>query len=132
MEAIRQFHKVTNGTITIALPVDFPADEVEVIVLPKQTMVNGHHNDQGVMQQILQRFESIDTSTFTPEQLQAFNRTHMLLRKGRKADEPRMFGLFQGLGEIADDFNEFPEEYIDLFYADNIFSKTVEQVAPVV
>lgn len=45
MEAIRQFHKVTNGRITIELPSDFPADGVEVIVLPKQTMVNGYSND---------------------------------------------------------------------------------------
>lgn len=132
MEAVRQFHKVTNGTITIQLPVDFPADEVEVIILPKETMGNGDRDDQDTLQQILQIFQSIDTSTFTPEQLQAFHRTCMLLGKGRKANEPRLFGLFTGLVEIADDFNELPEDYIDLFYADNIFPKPAETIVPAV
>lgn len=129
MEAIRQFHKVANGVITIHLPVDFAADEVEVIILPKPTMVNGNGYEQDAMQQILQSFQSMDTSTFTTEQIQAYNRTCMLLRKGRKPDEPRMFGLFTGVVEIAEDFNELPEEYIDLFYADNIFPKTTDETA---
>lgn len=132
MEAVRQFHKVTNGTITIQLPVDFPAEEVEVIILPKQTVVNGHGDEHDAMQQILQSFQNIDTSTFTSEQLQAFNRTCMLLRKGRQLNEPRQFGLFAGLVEIADDFNDLPEDYIDLFYADNLFPKPTETIEPAV
>ena len=36
MEAIRQTVKVENHKITITLPDDFNADEVEVIVLPVQ------------------------------------------------------------------------------------------------
>ncbi len=35
MEAIRQFIKVNGRTINITLPDDFNADEVEVIILPK-------------------------------------------------------------------------------------------------
>jgi len=35
MEAIRKFVKVKNNKITITLPEDFNADEVEVIILPK-------------------------------------------------------------------------------------------------
>jgi hypothetical protein len=36
MEAIRQIVKVNNKTVTIVLPDDFLADEVEVIILPKE------------------------------------------------------------------------------------------------
>ena len=35
MEAIRQFVKVTNKKISITLPDNFTAEEVEVIILPK-------------------------------------------------------------------------------------------------
>lgn len=35
MEAIRQFIKVNGRNINITLPDDFNADEVEVIILPK-------------------------------------------------------------------------------------------------
>ena len=35
MEAIRQYIKVTGRNISITLPDDFYADEVEVIILPK-------------------------------------------------------------------------------------------------
>ena len=35
MEAIRKFVKVEGKTINITLPYDFYADEVEVIILPK-------------------------------------------------------------------------------------------------
>jgi len=35
MEAIRKFIKVEGKTIKITLPDDFNADEVEVIILPK-------------------------------------------------------------------------------------------------
>lgn len=36
MEAIRKIVKVKNHQINITLPEDFYADEVEVIILPKQ------------------------------------------------------------------------------------------------
>ncbi len=36
MEAIRQFITVKNRQINITLPDDFNAEEVEVIILPKQ------------------------------------------------------------------------------------------------
>ena len=34
MNAIRQIHEVTSGTVTITLPHEFTAKQVEVIVLP--------------------------------------------------------------------------------------------------
>jgi hypothetical protein len=39
MEAIRQIVKVKNHKISITLPNDFTADEVEVIILPKSNNV---------------------------------------------------------------------------------------------
>jgi hypothetical protein len=39
MEAIRQIVKVKNHKISITLPDDFNADEVEVIILPKSNNV---------------------------------------------------------------------------------------------
>ena len=36
MEAIRRIITVKNQSITVILPDDFTADEVEVIILPKQ------------------------------------------------------------------------------------------------
>lgn len=37
MEAIRQFVKVKNHQVTITLPEDFNAEEVEIIILPSKT-----------------------------------------------------------------------------------------------
>jgi len=34
MTAIRQIHKVTSGAVTVTLPADFHAKEVEIIILP--------------------------------------------------------------------------------------------------
>ncbi len=34
MTAIRQIHKVTSGAVTVTLPPDFHAKEVEIIILP--------------------------------------------------------------------------------------------------
>lgn len=128
MQAIRQFHKVENGAITVQLPADFCAAEVEVIVLPMQPAENGIHPEQVAVEEAYQSFLSMDTSNFTPEQLKAYERSCERLRIGRKPGGPRMFGLFEGLVEIADDFDTLPDEYIDLFYADNIFPQVIEQV----
>jgi hypothetical protein len=40
MDAIRQYIKVTGRNISITLPDDFYADEVEVIILPKNDDFN--------------------------------------------------------------------------------------------
>lgn len=117
MQALRQFHTAENGTITIQLPSDFPTNEVEVIVLPKQPAKNGSYAELDEGQVAIQQFLTMDTSHFTPAQVKAYERTSVLLRKGRKPDEPPIFGLFEGLIEISDDFYDpLPDEIIDLFY----------------
>ena len=54
MEAIRQIVKVKNHKISITLPDNFIADEVEVIILPKSNNVEIH---QWQMDQVRERTE---------------------------------------------------------------------------
>ena len=54
MEAIRQIVKVKNHKISITLPDDFNADEVEVIILPKP---NNVEIPQWQMDQVRERTE---------------------------------------------------------------------------
>ncbi|RTY86047.1 hypothetical protein [Flavobacterium sp. RSP15] len=54
MEAIRQIVKVKNHKISITLPDDFNADEVEVIILPKS---NTLEIPQWQMDQVRERTE---------------------------------------------------------------------------
>jgi len=122
MIALREIHKVENGRVTIHLPADFPAEQVEVIVLPART-VNGMAvyppgEDPAEMAASIQSFLDMDTSHFTSEQHKAYERTCATLRKGRKPDEPRILGLFSGLINVADDFDDpLPGDLLSLFYA---------------
>ena len=54
MEAIRQIVKVKNHKISITLPDDFTADEVEVIIIPKS---NNVEIPQWQMDQVRERTE---------------------------------------------------------------------------
>ena len=40
-----------------------------------------------------------------------------VLQQGNYSDAPRTFGLFAGLGSVADDFDTLSEEEMDLFDA---------------
>jgi len=116
MEAVRQFHKVMNGKITIELPVDFPADEVELIILPKQPTVNGYVPQPDELEQARQSFLAMDTANFTPEQMQSFVQSCKRVLTYKPGD-PRLFGLYYGLIWVADDFDApLPDDIIDLFY----------------
>jgi hypothetical protein len=95
MHAIRQIQQVVDGKIVVQLPDDFPAIRVEVIVLPAEPE------------------DGIEYTAPTPSEDQG-----EILRKGRRPDEPRVFGAFEGLGWMADDFNTMPEEELALFYTD--------------
>ncbi|MCC9061386.1 hypothetical protein [Flavobacterium piscisymbiosum] len=56
MEAIRQIISVKNHSVTIILPDDFIADEVEVIILPVQ---NDHYKiPQWQIDQVRERTEN--------------------------------------------------------------------------
>ncbi len=143
MNAVRQIHKVQNGSVTIQLPPDFDVDEVEVIVLPagaEATSANGSAtppngefidelNDEGDdklgggLVSDAEYWEAVagilatDTSHFSEEKKKAFIRTREILLCGRKPGEPPPVDPFAGLVYVADDFDApLPKEIEDLFY----------------
>jgi hypothetical protein len=83
--------------------------------LPLRAVSEPDKPTEGEVGNVIQRFLQIDTSSFTPKQLESYHHAHKQLRKGRRADEPRTLGLTGGLIELAEDFNgPLPNE--DLFY----------------
>jgi len=118
MYAVRQIQHVQNGTVVVQLPKGFPSQSVEVIILPiQQTITSPNAVKQNEAQVAIHDFLTMDTSHFTPAQQQAYTRSCALIQQGRRPDEPRILGLFAGLGEIADDFNDpLPDE--DLFWGE--------------
>lgn len=106
---LHQIHKVKDGKIVVQLPAEFTASEVEVVITPVKTA--GTSSAQTAEEEVIQRLLNLDTSHFTEEQKQSFERTRQLLQKKRAPDEPRLLGLFEGLVEIGDDFNDpLPDE----------------------
>ena len=118
MQAIRQIAQVVDRRVTIDLPANFATDQVEVIILPVEEVMNGRVASLGPA---VQEFLALDTSAFTPAQLDAYARASRLLRRGRRPDEPRILGIFAGLVEVADDFDA-PMEDEELWWG----SKTDE------
>lgn len=115
MLALRQIRPVKNHTVTIKLPLDFLADQVEVIILPAPAQTFSPEVDADAAAASLHL--SVDTSRLTEVQHRAYERTQMLLKQGRKSDEPRILGLFSGLVQISDDFDEpLPDE--DLYWGE--------------
>ncbi len=113
MTTLHQIHKVKDGKIVVHLPAEFTANEVEVIITPvKETSSSTAYTAE---EDAIRRLLNLDTSHFTEAQKQAFERTCQLLQKKRGPDEPRIAGLFEGLIEIADDFDApLPDE--ELFW----------------
>jgi hypothetical protein len=61
------------------------------------------------------RFLTLDEAQLPAAQRQAYAQAYERLKQGRSADEPRILGLFDGLGQISDDFDApLPDE--DLFW----------------
>jgi hypothetical protein len=117
MYAIRQIQAIENGKVVVQLPDDFPADQVEVIILPAQTVNGAAYPKQNQANQALQRFLALDITHFTSDQQTAYQHACAILRKGRQQDEPRIFGLFAGLVTSSADFDTpLPDEIIALFH----------------
>ncbi len=115
MLALRQIRPVKNHTVTIKLPLDFLADQVEVIILPAPAQTFSPEVDADAAAASLRL--SVDTSQLTKAQRRAYERTQALLQQGRQPNEPRLLGLFTGLVEISDDFDEpLPDE--DLYWGE--------------
>jgi len=117
MYAIRQIQAIENGRVVVQLPEDFPAGQVEVIILPVQTANGLAYPKQGEANQALQRFLTLDTEHFTSDQQTAYQRACTILRKGRQQDEPRILGVFTGFVTSSADFDAaLPDDIVDLFY----------------
>ena len=65
MIAIRQIQKVKSGTITVQLPADFQAQEVEVIILPLERPASVTHD---------LRAKLLAAPTLTKEELQEYEK----------------------------------------------------------
>ena len=109
MILMRQIYQVKNRQVTLTLPKNFSAQQVEVIVLPvaeeKET-----ENDKTA---VIQRFLSLDTSQFTTAQYKAYMKTCVRLQQRNTQNQPRIGGLFAGLVHISDDFDDLlPDEHL--------------------
>lgn len=109
MALMHQIYQVKNQQVTLTLPKDFSAEQVEIIVLP----VTEEKEMAGGKTAVIQRFLSLDTSDFTTEQYKAYMKTCGLLQQGGAPDKPRTAGLFAGLVHISDDFDDpLPDEHL--------------------
>jgi hypothetical protein len=109
MTTLHQIHKVKDGKIVVHLPAEYNANEVEVIITPVKK--GGSSTAHTAEEEAIQHLLNLDTSHFTEAQKKAYQRTCQLLRQKRRPDEPRLLGLFEGLFEIGDDFNDpLPDE----------------------
>lgn len=134
MNAVRQIHKVQNGSIVVQLPQEFEADEVEVIVLPvtaNGTAANGSFRKSAVglsssedadrngdadYWRSVARILAMDTSEFSEAKKKAFQRTSEILLRGPRQGRLSALGAFAGLVTMSDDFDEPMEDFEDLFY----------------
>lgn len=124
MYAIRKIQRVRNNTIVVELPADFPSDQAEVIVLPAQEKVSAtgmRSLPEGQASEMyaadIRAFLAQDFSHLPEEEDEVYQRIKQQILHGRRGDEPRILGLFQGLATVPDDFNEpLPEEVESLFW----------------
>jgi hypothetical protein len=115
-QAVHQIQPIENGQVTVRLPADFPTQRAEIFVFPVRSDNDSPGSKPNL--DLLQRILAWDTSNYDIEQMRAYQRLCALIAKGRKPDEPRVFGTLAGLVWLADDFNIMSEEDLDLFYAD--------------
>jgi hypothetical protein len=116
MYAVRQVVRVSDNKIVLDLS-DFPSEYAEVIVLPSNGTkwdANGEHASvESTTEQTIRAIQALDTSQMTEAQRAARERTLLLLAEKPQPGAPRRLGIFDGLVEIADDFNDpLPDEEI--------------------
>jgi hypothetical protein len=113
IHAIHQVLPIKDRKIVVKLPDDFPAGHAEVIVKPALSATLGSSTisyDED-LEQDLDLFWSLDTTDFSPRQMQAYERLQALLRKRQSPHESRELGLFREFVRIADDFDApLPDE----------------------
>lgn len=110
MYTVHQIQQVKNRTVVVDLPQEFPLTNiVEVIILPATELIT--ESEATTEMAATHHFLTMDTSHFTAVQRRAYDRAYAIIRRGRRPDEPRILGLFEGLVQIADDFDApLPDE----------------------
>lgn len=109
MTLMRQIYQVKDRQVTLTLPKNFSAQQVEVIVLP----VTEEKDVEGGKTAVIHSFLSLDTSQFTAEQLRTYKKTCARIQEDRTDDSPRIAGLFAGLVHMSDDFDDpLPDEHL--------------------
>lgn len=93
MQVIRTIQKVEGGKVTLTLPAEFAGEDVEIINLPVRAITGSTAQWETEAGDAVQRFLQIDTSSFTPKQLQAYHHAYEQLRKEHAAGSPRILGL---------------------------------------
>jgi len=116
MYAVRRVLRVKDSKIVLDLP-DFPSEYAEIIVLPTlkpdQKTNGGIALAQSESTQAINLIQAIDATHLTQKQMAARERTLALLAEKTLPGAPRRLGIFDGLVEIADDFNApLPDEEI--------------------
>ena len=117
MYAYRQIQQALNRTVVVHLPEDFPTNQVEVIVLPASTYQPTNPEVTKEVANATHAFLTLDTSHFTVEQHKAYERACAIIQRGRQKNDPRIWGVFEGLIDVADDFDApLPDE--ELFWGE--------------
>ncbi len=116
MYAVRQVVRVEDQRIVLNL-YDFPAEYAEVIVLPAKATDwgtnGGHASVESTTEQTIRAIQALDINLMTDAQRAARERTLALLAERPQPGAPPRLGIFDGLVEIADDFNDpLPDEEI--------------------
>lgn len=115
MSIMHEIYKPKNGLITIQLPPDFVAEEVEIIVLPRTSHADTDLFTQIDIQNATDRFLNMDISHFTPKQRIAFEKSCQRLQSHSQEQGP-LYDLYAGMVTMADDLlSPLPEEELDLF-----------------
>ncbi len=131
MYAVRQVLRVEDNKIVLDLS-DFPTEYAEVIVLPAKAGdwdTNGELSSaESTTEQTIRAIQALDTSRLTEAQRSARERTLTLLAEKPQPGAPRRLGIFDGLVEIADDFNDpLPDEEIYWGSLSDEYGTSVEQ-----
>ncbi len=131
MYAVRQLLRVEDNKIVLDLS-DFPSEYAEVIVLPAKMGEWGTNEQtppsEPITQQTIRTIRTMDTSRMTEAQRAARERTLALLAQNPQPGAQRRLGLFDGLVEMTDDFNDpLPDEEIYWGSLTNEFGVNIDQ-----
>lgn len=131
MYAVRQVVRVADNKIVLDL-YNFPSEYAEVIVLPSNATNWGANGEDASVEltteQTIRAIQALDMSQMTYEQRAARERTLRLLAEKPQPGAPPRLGIFDGLVDIAEDFNDpLPDEEIYWGALSDEFGTSIER-----